>query len=85
MNISYIVWFWKKGDNYRRMDKICFNQLNLNTENKSEKVGERIVVPYDISNDEVYMENRRSILKYLEFFISYIIMNLRKELEMLFG
>lgn len=58
----------EKGENPRKLENIWFYQLNLNTENKSETLGERIIVPYDISSNEVYMENRRTILKYLEFY-----------------
>jgi len=58
----------EKGENPRKLENIWFYQLNLNTENKSEKIGERVIVPYDISSNRVYMENRRTILKYLEFY-----------------
>ena len=58
----------EKGENPRELENIWFYQLNLNTENKNEKLGERIIVPYDISSNKVYMDNRRTILKYLEFY-----------------
>ena len=45
-----------------------FYQLNLNTCNKSEELGENIIVPYNLSKKEVYMDNRKTILKYLEFY-----------------
>ena len=58
----------EKGENPRKLENIWFYQLNLNTKNKSETLGERVIVPYDISSNRVYMENRRTILKYLEFY-----------------
>lgn len=58
----------EKGENIKKLEKIDFYQLNLNTENKSEPVGERIIVPYDLRNKEVYMANRTTVLKYLEFY-----------------
>ena len=58
----------ESGENARKLEYIRFYQLNLNTENKSEKVGEHIIVPYDISTDSVYISNEQTILKYLEFY-----------------
>ena len=57
----------ERGQNSRRLENIYFYQLNINTLNKNELVGEKIIVPYDIRNNEVYMENRQTIIKYLEF------------------
>ena len=58
----------ESGENARKLEYIRFYQLNLNTENKSEKVGEYIIVPYNISTDSVYISNEQTILKYLEFY-----------------
>ena len=55
------------GDNINKLEEIYFYQLNLNTEYKNEKIGEHIIVPYDISSNEIYMNNNKTILKYLEF------------------
>ena len=51
----------ESGENARKLEYIRFYQLNLNTENKSEKVGEHIIVPYDISTDSVYISNEQTI------------------------
>ena len=56
------------GDNINKLEEIYFYQLNLNTEDKNEKIGEHIIVPYDISSNEIYMNNNKTILKYLEFY-----------------
>ena len=47
------IWFGReKGESPKKLENIWFYQLNLNTENKSEELGERIIVPYDLSKNE---------------------------------
>ena len=58
----------ESGENTKNLENIYFYQLNLNTENKSEKCGEHIIVPYNISTNKVYIKNKVTILKFLEFY-----------------
>ena len=58
----------EKGDNPKNLDNIIFYQLNLNTENKTETYGEHVIVPYDTTIKEIYIDNYYTILKYLEFY-----------------
>ena len=58
----------EKGENPRNLENIWFYQLNLNTENRTEQQGEHIIVPYDISTNEVYIKNKITILKFLEYY-----------------
>ena len=58
----------ESGDSVKKLEEIYFYQLNLNTENKNENIGEHIIVPYDISTNEIYVDNNKTILKYLEFY-----------------
>ena len=58
----------ESGENIKKLEEFYFYQLNLNTENKNENIGEHIIVPYDISTNEIYIDNNKTILKYLEFY-----------------
>ena len=58
----------ESGDNYKKLENIYFYQLNLNTENKSEDIGEHKIVSYDLTTNEVFIDNQQIILKYLEFY-----------------
>ena len=58
----------ESGDNYKKLEDIYFYQLNLNTENKSEAIGEHKIVSYDLTTNEVFIDNQQIILKYLEFY-----------------
>ena len=58
----------ESGDNYKKLEDIYFYQLNLNTENKSESIGEHKIVSYDLTTNEVFIDNQQIILKYLEFY-----------------
>ena len=58
----------EKGDDPKDIDNIIFYQLNLNTENKTETYGEHVIVPYDTTIKEIYIDNYYTILKYLEFY-----------------
>ena len=58
----------ESGENIKKLEEFYFYQLNLNTENKNENIGEHIIVPYDISINEIYIDNNKTILKYLEFY-----------------
>ena len=58
----------ESGENIKKLEDFYFYQLNLNTENKNENIGEHIIVPYDISTNEIYIDNNKTILKYLEFY-----------------
>ena len=58
----------ESGENIKKLEEFYFYQLNLNTENKNENIGEHIIVPYDISVNEIYIDNNKTILKYLEFY-----------------
>ena len=58
----------ESGENARKLENTHFYQLNLNTENKSEAVGEHIIVPYDITTGDIYITGKQIILKYLEFY-----------------
>ena len=58
----------ERGDNVSKLNDIYFYQLNLNTENKSEKRGSYEIVPYDITSKKIYIENEKTILKFLEFY-----------------
>ena len=58
----------ESGDNYKKLEDIYFYQLNLNTENKSESIGEHKIVSYDLTTNEVFIDNKQIILKYLEFY-----------------
>lgn len=46
----------EKGENPKKLESIYFYQLNLNTENKDESIGEHIIVPYDISLGEIFID-----------------------------
>ena len=58
----------KTGEDAKKLESIYFYQLNLNTENKSEKIGGHTIVPYDIDAGKVYVTNDKTILKYFEFY-----------------
>ena len=58
----------ESGENIKKLEEFYFYQLNLNTENKNENIGEHIIVSYDISTNEIYIDNNKTILKYLEFY-----------------
>lgn len=58
----------ESGNNPQKLENIYFYQLNLNTENRTEQQGEHIIVPYDISTNEVYIKNKITILKFLEYY-----------------
>ena len=58
----------EKGNNPKDIDNVIFYQLNLNTENKTETYGEHVIVPYDTTTKEIYIDNYYTILKYLEFY-----------------
>ena len=58
----------EKGDDPKDLDNVIFYQLNLNTENKTETYGEHVIVPYDTTIKEIYIDNYYTILKYLEFY-----------------
>ena len=58
----------ENGDDSKDLDNVIFYQLNLNTENKTEDYGEHVIVPYDTTIKEIYIDNYYTILKYLEFY-----------------
>ena len=58
----------EKGNDPKDIDNVIFYQLNLNTENKTETYGEHVIVPYDTTTKEIYIDNYYTILKYLEFY-----------------
>ena len=58
----------ENGDDSKDLDNVIFYQLNLNTENKTETYGEHVIVPYDTTIKEIYIDNYYTILKYLEFY-----------------
>ena len=58
----------EKGNDPKDIDNVIFYQLNLNTENKTETYGEHVIVPYDTTIKEIYIDNYYTILKYLEFY-----------------
>ena len=58
----------EKGNDPKDIDNVIFYQLNLNTENKTETYGEHVIVPYDTTTKEIYIDNYYTILKHLEFY-----------------
>ena len=58
-----------RGEKVKGLENIFFYQLNLNTEDKTEKNGEHIIVPFDMTIGEVYLRNSVTVLKYLEFYL----------------
>lgn len=50
------------------LDNMFFYQLNLNAMDKKEKYGEHVIVPYDKTISEVYIDNEVVVLKYLEYY-----------------
>lgn len=45
-----------------------FIQLNLNTKDKSLNFGEDIIVRYSLTNDYIYLEQDKIVLKFLEYY-----------------
>ena len=58
----------ERGETPQKLRNMYFYQLNLNTENKTESKGTHEIVLYDITTKKIYIENEKTILKYLEFY-----------------
>ena len=56
------------GDVTTKLKDICLYQLNLNTEDKSITYGEDIIVSYSLVTQDIFIKNKYTILKYLEFY-----------------
>ena len=62
----------ENGDDSKDLDNVIFYQLNLNTENKTEDYGEHVIVPYDTTIKEIYIDNYYTILKYCDYSVKML-------------
>ena len=58
----------KKGDTVNKLKTIKNIQLNLNARDKSENLGEDIVVPYSVITKSVYLNNDVTYIRYLDYY-----------------
>ena len=63
--ISYSL---KKGQAITELSRYTNIQLNLNAYDKSNNLGEDIIVPYSIKTNSIYIENDIIYLKYLDYY-----------------
>ena len=58
----------KKGESIKKLKMIKNIQLNLNARDKSDNLGEDIVVPYSIITKSVYLNNDVTYIRYLDYY-----------------
>lgn len=58
----------EKGDSTNKLKDIIVYQLNLNTENITTRYPSQVIVPYNFTTKEVYLDNQITILKYLALY-----------------
>lgn len=58
----------ERGDKIRKLSDLYFYQLNLNTKNRTCEEESHEIVWYDLTTKTIYLENEKTILKYLEFY-----------------
>ena len=71
----------KKGDNKDKLKDITNIQLNLNVKDKSNNLGEDIVVPYSIITNTIYVNNDITYIRYLDYYRNLYYNNKDIELE----
>ena len=63
--VSYSL---KSGQDIRDLPEYIYIQLNLNAYDKSNNIGEDIIVPYSVKTESIYIENDVIYLKYLDYY-----------------
>ena len=58
----------EKGNNISKLNDIYFYQLNLNVVEKSIAIGEDVIVACSLVTKEIFLENKVTFLKNLEFY-----------------
>ena len=70
----------KRGQSIKDIVKYTNIQLNLNAYDKSNNLGEDIIVPYSIKTDSIYVDNDVIYLEYLDYYYHlYYNENIKKE------
>lgn len=60
--------FLETGNKISELEDKYFCQLNLNTEDKSIDYGEDIIVRYSLTRENIYMDQDKIVLKFLEYY-----------------
>ena len=58
----------KSGDKIEKLKEYQNIQLNLNAIDKSNNIGEDIIVPYSLKTESIYIENDIIYLRYLDYY-----------------
>ena len=67
----------EKGNNISKLNDIYFYQLNLNVVEKSIAIGEDVIVACSLVTKEIFLENKVTFLKNLEFYRHKYYTNIR--------
>ncbi len=59
---------YEVGEDYKDLDSEYIYQLNLNYKDKHNKIGENIIVSYDITNNEIFDDTLKIYIKHLEYY-----------------
>ena len=60
----------KRGNKLKDIDKYRLIQLNLNAYDKSNNIGEDIIVPYSIKTNSIYVRENKIYIRYLDYYRS---------------
>ena len=60
----------KRGNKLKDIDKYRVIQLNLNAYDKSNNIGEDIIVPYSIKTNSIYIKENKIYIRYLDYYRS---------------
>lgn len=58
----------EQGEDIGELKNKKFIQINLNAKEKNNMYGEEIIVPYGLKSKQVYIDNKYTILKFLEYY-----------------
>ena len=58
----------EQGEDIGELKNKKFIQINLNAKEKNIMYGEEIIVPYGLKSKQVYIDNKYTILKFLEYY-----------------
>jgi len=58
----------ESGNNVSELEDKYFVQLNLNTKEKGKRIGREEIVLYNITKNEIYMEQEKIILEFIEYY-----------------
>ena len=58
----------EQGEDISELNNKKFIQINLNAKEKNIMYGEEIIVPYGLKSKQVYIDNKYTILKFLEYY-----------------